>query len=260
VLCGGLALMYRLGARQLDLARQQQDFVSAVSHELRTPLTSIRMYAEMLKEGWASEEKKRSYYAYIFDESERLSRLISNVLQLARMTRNEFEVDTRPVPVATLMDGIASKVSSHAERAGFALELECDPAIRNACVTVDEDAFSQIVINLVDNALKFSAQSMDKRVEIRCRPGTGKRAVFTVRDFGPGVARDQMRKIFRLFYRPAGELTRETVGTGIGLALVNELARAMGARVDVANAEPGAVFSLSLALTSTDDELAAASP
>ena len=84
--------------------------------------------------------------------------------------------------------------------------------------------------------------------------------MFTVRDYGPGVARDQMKKIFRLFYRSESELTRETVGTGIGLALVNELARAMGASVDVANAEPGAVFSLSLALTSTDDELAAASP
>ena len=80
VLSVGVGLMYRLGARQIDLARQQQDFVSAVSHELKTPLTSIRMYGEMLREGWATEERKMTYYDYIFHESERLSRLISNVL------------------------------------------------------------------------------------------------------------------------------------------------------------------------------------
>ena len=112
VLCGGFYLLYRLGAGQIDLARQQQDFVSAVSHELKTPLTSIRMYGEMLREGWAPEEKKKSYYEFIHDESERLSRLINNVLQLARMTRNEVRVDIKPVEVAELVDGIRSRVSS----------------------------------------------------------------------------------------------------------------------------------------------------
>ncbi|MCZ6802870.1 MAG: hypothetical protein O7D86_02755 [Proteobacteria bacterium] len=81
VLCGGFLLMYRLGLGQINLARQQQDFVSAVSHELKTPLTSIRMYGEMLREGWADEDKKKTYYNFIHDESERLSRLINNVLQ-----------------------------------------------------------------------------------------------------------------------------------------------------------------------------------
>ena len=80
--------MYRLGVGQIRLHRQQQDFVSAVSHELKTPLTSIRMYGEMLRAGWVDEDKKRSYSDFIFHESERLSRLIANVLQLARMTRS----------------------------------------------------------------------------------------------------------------------------------------------------------------------------
>ena len=101
VLCSGIFLMYRLGARQIDLTRQQQDFVSAVSHELKTPLTSIRMYGEILREGWASEEKKKIYYDHIFHESERLSRLIGNVLQLARMTRNDLQVDARAHNVIT---------------------------------------------------------------------------------------------------------------------------------------------------------------
>src|SRR6188472_2218124 len=93
VLVGGFYLMYRFGAGQMRLARQQQDFVSAVSHELKTPLTSIRMYGEMLKSGWADEAKRQTYYDYIHSESERLSRLIENVLQLARLTRNTQRFD-----------------------------------------------------------------------------------------------------------------------------------------------------------------------
>jgi signal transduction histidine kinase len=242
VLCGGFYLLYRLGAKQIDLARQQQDFVSAVSHELKTPLTSIRMYGEMLREGWAPEEKKKSYYEFIHDESERLSRLISNVLQLARMTRNEVRVDIKPVAVAELVDGIRSRVSSPIERAGFRLNLECDPAAAESVVAVDRDAFTQIVINLVDNAIKFAAKADTKVVDVACRLQGSDRVVFSVRDYGPGVPRDQMKKIFKLFYRSESELTRETLGTGIGLALVRQLAKTMNAKVDVLNRGPGAEF------------------
>jgi signal transduction histidine kinase len=245
VLVAGVWLMYRLGARQIALARQQQDFVSAVSHELKTPLTSIRMYAEMLKEGWSSEEKKRSYYEFIVQESERLSRLIANVLQLARMTRNEVAVQLREVAVSELMDGVRSTLVSQVEHAGFELQVDCDERAASASLLLDTDAFSQCLINLVDNALKFSAGCERKAVCVTCRLAGDGYVDFAVRDFGPGVPRDQMRKIFTLFYRSENELTRETVGTGIGLALVHQLARAMHGRVDVSNAEPGAVFTLS---------------
>jgi signal transduction histidine kinase len=242
VLCGGFYLMYRLGARQIELARQQQDFVSAVSHELKTPLTSIRMYGEMLRAGWGSEEQKRGYYDYIHDESERLSRLINNVLQLARMNRNETPLVLKPVTGAELVDSIRSKVSAQIERAGFALELRSEPGAERTIVQADLDAVLQIVINLVDNAIKFSAKAAEKRIEILCRPLHDATLLLSVRDYGPGVPRDQTRRIFELFYRSENELTRETVGTGIGLALVHQLARAMRARVDVLNRDPGAEF------------------
>jgi two-component system phosphate regulon sensor histidine kinase PhoR len=249
VLCGGVYAMYRLGVRQIALARQQQDFVSAVSHELKTPLTSIRMYGEMLREGWASEEKKRSYYDYIHDESERLSRLITNVLQLARMTRNELKLDPRPATAGELMDGIHSKVASQAEHAGFRLNLECANGAAHAIVVVDADAFSQIVINLVDNAIKFAARAETRAIDILCHATGDGEVRFSVRDYGPGVARNQIKKIFRLFYRSENELTRETVGTGIGLALVNQLAQAMKGKVDVVNREPGVEFRVSFPAT-----------
>jgi signal transduction histidine kinase len=249
VLCGGFWLMYRLGLRQIALARQQQDFVSAVSHELKTPLTAIRMYGEMLREGWASEERRRTYYDYIHTESERLSRLINNVPQLARMTRRELQLSPRDIAVGELFDGSRPSIASQLERAGFALRIDCVGA-EDAVVHVDPDCFAQILINLVDNAVKFSAGAERREVEIACRLDRGQTAVLSVRDYGPGVAKDQMKKIFRLFYRPAGELTRQTAGTGIGLALVRNLAEAMGGSVDVVNRNPGAEFQVSFPVAS----------
>ena len=249
VLCGGFFLLYRLGLRQIGLARQQQDFVSAVSHELKTPLTSIRMYGELLREGWVTEEKRKTYYDYIHDESERLSRLIDNVLQLARMTRNDLRLTPRVMTVRELVATVGPKVASTVERSGFSLRTDCPAEAAAATVVVDPDAFSQILINLVDNAVKFSAKAELKVVDVGCRLGPQGRVVVSVRDYGPGVPKDQMRKIFRLFYRVDSGLSRETLGTGIGLALVRQLAEAMGGAVDVANREPGAEFSVSLPLS-----------
>jgi signal transduction histidine kinase len=243
VLSGGFLLMYRFATGQMRLARQQQDFVSAVSHELKTPLTSIRMYGEMLKAGWVDEAKRQTYYDYIHGESERLSRLIENVLRLARLTRSAQRFDLKAATVAELLDMVRSKVGTQVERAGFALRVR-DDASPDATLVVDGDCFAQIFINLVDNALKFAASAADKTVEIACRRESDGALLFTVRDFGPGVPKEQMKKIFELFYRAENELTRETVGTGIGLALVRQLAAAMGGRVDVRNCEPGAEFRL----------------
>jgi two-component system phosphate regulon sensor histidine kinase PhoR len=245
VLCGGVLLMYRFSVGQVRLARQQQDFVSAVSHELKTPLTSIRMYGEMLKAGWADDAKKQTYYDYIHSESERLSRLIENVLQLARLTRNAQHFERKRATVAELMDLVRSKVATQVARAGFALDVR-DDAPAQTEVLIDPDCFTQIVINLVDNALKFSTGAERRVVEIASRRESDGRVLVTVRDFGPGIPKGQMKKIFALFYRPENELTRETAGTGIGLALVQQLAAAMGGRVDVRNCDPGAEFRVSL--------------
>jgi signal transduction histidine kinase len=242
VLCIGFYLMYRLGLGQINLANQQQDFVSAVSHELKTPLTSIRMYSEMLREGWANEEKKKSYYDFIFDESERLSRLINNVLHLARVTRNKQSPELKEMTVAELIDGIRSKVSTQIRHAGFEFEIQCDDSVKNQMIKVDEDWFSQIMINLVDNAIKFSLKADQKRIDLSCNTSKNDKIQFSVRDYGQGVDKTQMKKIFDLFYRTESELTRETVGTGIGLALVHQMVVSMKGKIDVINSKPGAEF------------------
>ena len=242
VLVGGFVTLYLTGLRQIALARQQQDFVSAVSHELKSPLTSIRMYGEMLKEGWADEEKRQDYYEYIHDEAERLSRLIANVLQLAQITRNDPQFDRKQIKVGELMSDTESKVSSQIERAGFELRLTTGEDAAEAMINIDQDCFAQMIINLVDNAIKFSRNAETKIIEISCSRYVDNQVMFSVRDYGPGIRKDQMKKIFQLFYRSESELTRETVGTGIGLAIVHQLAIAMGGNVDMVNAEPGAEF------------------
>ncbi len=255
ILCAGFYLMYRLGLGQINLARQQQDFVSAVSHELKTPLTSIRMYGEILREGWADEAKKKSYYNFIYHESERLSRLINNVLHLARMTRNEQPAVIKSINVEELIDEVNSKVSTQIRQAGYKLVIHGDNLVSSenevaSSVEVDEDWFIQIMINLVDNAIKFSSNSEVKQIDLSYKRSNNKRANkdtidFLVRDYGSGIDKKQMKKIFKLFYRSESELTRETAGTGIGLALVHQMVATMGGEVDVVNRSPGAEFRVS---------------
>ncbi|WP_020407822.1 sensor histidine kinase [Hahella ganghwensis] len=247
VLIVGFWVLYRLGMKQILMTRQQQDFVSSVSHELKTPLTSIRMYGEMLREGWVSDEKKLEYYDFIHDESERLSRLIANVLQLARMERNDLNLELKPYSVRSLMDMVKSKIHSQVERAGFECSYDIETGIEDLELLIDPDAFTQIIINLVDNGIKFSSQADIRKIDIRAVGRGGKGVVWSVRDYGPGIAKSQMKKIFQLFYRSGSELTRETIGTGIGLALVRQLTRAMGGEVDVIKQSPGAEFQVKLA-------------
>ncbi len=244
VLLGGAVALYRLGLGQLQLARQQRDFVSAVSHELKTPLTSIRMYGEMLSSGLAPAEKQPQYFRYIFDESERLSRLIDNVLQLARFDRGEATFSAEPLTVSELLDLVRSRITSQVTAAGFELVID-EADAGGSRVAVDADAMLQLFINLTDNALKFSRGSERQRIEIGAR-AEASAVVLWVRDHGPGISPDQIGKIFRLFYRTESELTRDTIGTGIGLALVQQIVAAMKGSIDVINAEPGARFEVTL--------------
>jgi signal transduction histidine kinase len=260
VLLGGHYGLYRLGLQQIDLAVQRSDFVSAVSHELKTPLTAIRMYGEMLRAGWVQDEARRqTYYDFIFFESERLSRLIANVLQLAHLTNHDAPLALKEYTLHHLLDLVRSKVSTQADAVGFALRFLIEEAAHDleaASVLVDADAFVQIFINLVDNALKFSAHAEVKRVDIGLRQHASQpqQAVLFVRDYGPGVAPDQMQRIFELFYRAEDELTRQTRGTGIGLALVKVLATKIHATVNLHNRNPGAEFQLMLpTVTSSPD-------
>jgi len=241
----GLAAAYRMIAASLALADQRRDFVSAVTHELKTPLTSIRMYSEMLEGGMVpGEDRKREYYTTIRAESERLGRLVDDVLTFSRLhTRRGRERG----PDGRLGDAVAEVariLGPQAATQGFTLEVEIAPQARER--TVDRDATVQILLNLLDNALKFCESSPDKRVTLFAR-AEGGALCFGVRDRGPGVPPERLTQIFEPFFRGERELVRETRGTGIGLALVAGLARQAGGEAGARNhPEGGLEVSVSL--------------
>ncbi|MEM9620072.1 MAG: HAMP domain-containing sensor histidine kinase [Pseudomonadota bacterium] len=246
LMLSGFFLLKRLSNRTIDVAQQQQNFVAAVTHELKTPLTSIRMYGEILRGGWADEEKRKTYYDFIFFESERLSRLVSNVLQLARITHgNEQELNPKPHRVGQLCELINTQITAQTAAAGFELETDFAQELHDLEVLCEPDAVQQVLMNLVDNAIKFAAVSEPRRVS--CGTRRGRYGVeFFVRDYGPGIDKAKMKKIFELFFRGEDERTRETSGTGIGLALVATLVEQMDGKVDVVNKQPGAEFRVTL--------------
>ena len=230
---------------QVTLARKKDDFLSAVSHELRTPLTSIRMYTEMLEKGWVKDEAKRvEYYGTMRQESERLTRLIENVLDFSRIQRGKKQFSFTLGDVNGCLRDVVEMMRPCAERAGFVIEAELSAIEPFA---FDRDAVMQIVINLIDNALKYAKDASDKRIIIRSRPDDGA-AVIEVEDRGPGVPKSQQQKIFEAFYRCGDESTRQTTGTGLGLALVKRFAEAHRGVVEILNAKPtGAVFRVRIA-------------
>jgi two-component system phosphate regulon sensor histidine kinase PhoR len=182
------------------------------------------------------EERRQQYYETITAESERLSRLIGNVLELSRLERGVRGVERVVGPVDEVLAQVVEILGPHARERGFALELRVQPGL--PAVSMDRDALLQVLVNLVDNALKFAANAEDRRVVLEAR-AEGGRVVLAVRDRGPGVPQAQLRRIFQPFYRGERELTRRTKGTGIGLALVQGLVRRMDGEVEARNHPEG---------------------
>ncbi len=240
-----LATFWRNMYEQVQLSRKKDDFISAVSHELRTPLTSIRMYTEMLEKDWVKTDgKRKEYYSTMRQESERLTRLIENVLDFSRIQRGKKRYEFTMGNVNTCIDEVVEMMRPYADRAGFTLLTEFEEV---GSFSFDRDAVVQIVINLLDNALKYAREADDKFILVRtCQQKDY--VVIEVEDHGPGIARSQQKKIFDAFYRCGDESTRQATGTGLGLALVKRFAEAHHGFVEIVSAKPtGALFRVGLA-------------
>ena len=241
----GLASLWRNARAQIKLAQKKDDFISAVSHELRTPLTSIRMYSEMLEKSWVKSEDKRSeYYRNMRQESERLSRLIENVLDFSRIQRGRKKYTFSVGDINRCVAEVVGMMSPYASQNGFSIRAELGEV---RPTSFDADAVTQIVVNLLDNAIKYARGAEDKTITVRTR-GQERLTLIEVEDHGPGVPHRQRERIFEEFYRIGSEATRETTGTGLGLALVKRFARAHNGFVDILNARPkGTIFRVALA-------------
>lgn len=239
----GLALMalavyyHRESSREMREAAQRVSFVNQVSHELKTPLTSIRMYAEMLDgELDGNDEKARRHVGVIVSESQRLSRLIGNVLTFSRKQRSALKLHRAPGSV----DGVIRSVLGHFEPALTAKGIRCAfDAGATQVALFDQDALEQILGNLLGNVEKYAASG--DRVEIHSRQGDGMVSI-TVADNGPGIPPRERDRVFMPFYRISNRLTDGVTGAGIGLAIARDLARLHGGDLTLEPAEKGACF------------------
>ncbi|MEE8525308.1 MAG: HAMP domain-containing sensor histidine kinase [Thermoanaerobaculia bacterium] len=241
----GLFALYRMVAVRVAYAERRGNFVSSVTHELKTPLTAIRMYAEMLRDGVVADAASRQrYYEIMTAESERLGRLVQNVLELSQLEQNQRSVRLAAGDVGAVLKDVVGVLGPHADQQGFTIRLEVEPDLPR--VRFDRDALLQVLFNLVDNAIKYARGAEDKEILLSCRcQGAG--VVLAVADHGPGVARRHLEKIFEPFYRGEDELTRTSKGTGIGLALVQGLVEQMGGAVDGRNVRGGG-FEVAISL------------
>jgi signal transduction histidine kinase len=248
MLVAGLYLVYSNVQRELHLARLKSDFVANVSHELKTPLALIRLFAETLELGRVpSEEKAQQYYRVINKESHRLTQLINNILDFSRIEAGRKEYRFAPTDVARVVRDVIESYRFQIEQQGFELAVEVADDL--PLVPADAEALGQAIINLVNNAIKYSRDTRSIRIEVR---QDAARVLVSVQDKGIGIPRGEQKKIFEKFYRGEDSLVHETKGSGLGLALVHHIMEAHGGQVEVDSAEArGSTFTLVLPLTNS---------
>lgn len=223
LVAGGLLLMRDAAAQRRD-ALQKTNFVSSVSHELKTPLTSIRLYAELLRDGRVDDvQKKGKFLDVIVTESERLTRLVNNVLDFSRMEQGRRRYALEPLELRSVLREVVEAQRGRIEAAGMRLVLEVGEA--EMMLPADRDAVGQIVVNLLDNAVKYAPDGGEVRVGLQ---PAADGAEVTVQDRGPGIAEAHRARLFESFYRVDCELTAKCNGCGLGLSIARRLMRGMG--------------------------------
>jgi len=234
--------------RQMALAQKKTDFVSNVSHELKTPLTSIRMFAEMMQSGSAAEEKRPQYLRIIVAEAERLTRLINNVLDFARLERKQKRYDFHPLDLHQVIARTWEGHELHLREQGFTTCWRAAPPPYP--VRGNDDALAQILVNLLSNAEKYSTER--KEVEIHSYL-TENSVHVSVLDRGSGVPPGEEAKIFEAFYRAHDSLSSGIQGSGLGLTLAQRLAKEHGGEITYQAREGGGSnVTLRLPMTTTD--------
>jgi len=220
-------------SRELALARQQSNFVAAVSHEFRTPLTSLKHFVELLREQPSLDvDRRRECYDAQARAVDRLTRLVESLLDFGKLEAGTQQYRFAPRDCAVLAQSVVDDFAGHATNAGYRIALD---APQSATVNVDADAFSRALWNLLDNAMKYSPAPGTIEVGVRAAHGS---VCIDVRDRGIGVGPQESRDIFRRFHRGAEARSRGIRGTGLGLAMVTEIMRAHGGRVDL-DSQPG---------------------
>jgi len=242
LLLTGVLVVYWSVRREMEFVRLKSDFVSSVSHDLRTPLALIRMYAETLEMGrLRGEVKKREYYATIVKETERLTRLVNNLLNFSRMEAGRKPYTLVPTDINAVVKEVMSSFAPHMAGRGLSPVLVLDAGLPRA--RADGEAVQEALFNILDNALKYGADGKYLRV------ATGKRPKgeiwISVEDHGKGIPREYQEKIFETFFRVPSHANGASTGSGLGLAIASHIMEAHGGSIELKSA-PGAGSTFTL--------------
>jgi signal transduction histidine kinase len=244
VLLGAIGLAGGSVARQMRLSQMKSDFVSNVSHELRTPLSSIRVFGEYMRLGRVTKsEKIQEYGEYIEAESRRLTQLINNILDFSKIESAEKKYRFCPTDVVELVEQTVAGFEMPLREAGVSIAFTSDGK-RPPLLPLDKDAIAQVVMNLLDNAVKYSNGNRNIEVTVR---GERDQVHIAVRDHGIGIAAAERKKIFEKFYRVGSGLVHDVKGSGLGLSIVEHVAKAHGGHVEVeSEVGEGSTFTIVL--------------
>jgi signal transduction histidine kinase len=239
----GAFLLWRDVRREMRLAAMRGQFVASVSHELKTPLTSIRMFAETLRMGRGMDPLTRDEYLdTIVNESERLTRLLNNVLDFSRIEQERKTYRLEPANLADVIRTAARAIEYPLAQERFELRLDLDDTL--PAILADTDAMQQALLNLLTNAMKYSGSSRRIEVSLSRR---GAQAVVAVTDYGLGIPAHDQPRLFERFYRAQTPENRQIPGTGLGLTIVQHIVTAHGGTIAVESA-PGAGSTFRIAL------------
>lgn len=244
VLAFGVVVTARSIYRSVRLDRLKTDFVSLVSHELRTPLTSIRLFIETLAQGRVQgEAQQKEILGLLAKESERLSEMIERVLDWARIENGRREYQRVPCEVPSLVTDAVD--AFRAQRWSTTIDLQTDLEPTLPRVDVDRRALTDALLNLMQNAWKYSGD--DKRIILRARRDGPRGVAIDVQDFGPGIPLRERKRIFERFYRVDSFLTRKTEGSGLGLSIAQRIVEAHGGKVSLkSEVGKGSTFTVHL--------------
>ena len=247
IFLAGLFVIYKSAQTIVDLSERRSQFVSSVTHELKTPLTNIRMYIEMLEQGIAKDtQREQEYFQIINSEGSRLSRLINNVLDLAKLEKKQRLLALTEGTFEEVVAEVQAVMQAKLQQEGFILKIARENI---GPFKYDREAMIQVLINLIENSIKFCQSAHNKEIIIRIYQAAG-RINIAVSDHGPGIPRHALNKVFDDFYRVDNALARKTRGTGIGLALVKKLINLSGGRVSADNnVGGGCTITISLPAT-----------
>ena len=243
LLAFGSYLTVRIVRRELEIARLRADFVSTVSHEFRSPLTGIRQLGGMLLDGRVTDpEKQRGYFKMIVQESDRLSRLVENILDFSRMEEGRREYRFEPLDPSPWLRTLVADFVTEIAANGAAVEADIQDGLPP--ISADKEALGSAVRNLLDNAVKYSPGSKTVWLDAGAEGNVVK---ISVRDKGVGISEHDRKRIFDRFYRAEGEISKRIKGAGLGLSLVKHVVTAHGGTVECqSRVGEGSIFTIRL--------------